>query len=178
MSATLSHDTQPQSIGHWPQPPVYVPEPLPTTISREDRTVLLAMHAVLTFGAIISIPLIPVTPDSRVFLDLAVVALIAVPGVLLAAFASPGRTWWAVAGPMVAATYLWLPSATYGSIYADAHPLSIIALVVFAPLVHLSAPLLLLGRAQARPWPLVGMAFGVIASPAVVYASVAYPLVA
>lgn len=176
MTTTLDHNTTNPYVKHWPQ--LYATEPVPTTISREDRTVLLTMHAVLTFGLIVSLPLIPVTPDARVFLDLGLVAFIATPGILLAAFATPGRAWWAVAGPMVAAMYLWLPSATLGSIYADAHIVSIVALIVFAPLMHVIAPLMVLGRSQARPWQLAGYGLATVAAPAVVYASLAYPLVA
>lgn len=161
----------------WPPPPAHAPQALPKPFfAREDRTVLLAMHAMVTFGLIISVPLISAPADVQVFLGLGVAAFIALPGILLAAFRIPGSAWWAAAGPLVAATYFWLPSISSGSLYADAHLVSIVALLVFAPLFQVVAPMTLLGQRRASAWTLVLCGLGVIAAPAVVYASLAYPL--
>lgn len=177
MSTTLNRPTETQTHATWPQPPINLPSPMPPAITQLDRTILLAMHAAIAFGLIVTAPTIPATPDARVFIDLAVLAFIATPGIVMAALNVPHRNWWAAAAPLVSAAYLWLPSITSGSVYADADLISIIMLAGVAPLLSVFAPFILLGRSNAQPWTLAGYGFAVIAAPAVVYAALAYPLI-
>lgn len=161
----------------WNFPPVYVAQPPPNALSSLDRTILLAVHAVVALGIMATMPIIPATPSVRVFIDLGVLAYLAAPAVVMAACTARYRTWWAVAGPMASALYLWLPSTVSGSVYADAHILAIVALTLFAPLLSVIAPFVLLAQSDARPWTLAGYGIAVIAAPALVYASLAYPLI-
>lgn len=163
------------------------PQPAPTTwrdpttparqhLTAQDLTTLLTMHALAVFGLILVAPLAATTPDARVFFDLSLVALIATPGILMAAFDTPGRTGWTTAGTLVSIAYLWLPNAALGSIYAHAEPLSIGAIVLLTPILNVIAPLILLGRSRADSVTLVWYGLAAILAPSAVYAALVYPM--
>lgn len=183
MSTTLNHPTPTDwttetTQNGWNFPPVHVPRRLPNALNSLDRTILLTIHAVVALGIMATMPIIPATPGARVLIDLGVLAYLAVPAVVMAACKTRHRTWWAVVGPMASALYLWLPSTAAGSVHADAHIVAIVGLATIAPLLNVIAPFILIAQSDARPWPLAGYGFAALGATGLVYASVAYPVVA
>lgn len=183
MSTTLNRPTT-ENWAPWSQDyprtgqvPVYTVPPQPGTLSNLDRTILLAAHAMIALVTMAIVPVLQVTPSARVFIDLGVLAYLATPAIIMAAFRTPHRTWWVVAAPLISAFYLWLPSAVAGSVYADAHILAITALTVFAPVLNVVAPLMMIAQSDARPWPLAAYGIAAIAAPGIVYAALSYPLI-
>lgn len=160
----------------WTFPPIYTIEPRPATLSALDRKILLTIHAVTAVALMATIPVLTLDPNVRAYIDLAVLTYITIPAILMAGLDAPARSWWAVASPIVSALYLWLPSAATGSVYVEAHSLSIVALALFAPMVSALAPFVLFARTTAGPWTLAGYGTALLAAPGIVYASLAYPL--
>lgn len=182
MSTTLNHHAHEwnteRTPNGWNFPPIYtVPEP-PSTLTALDRKILLTLHAIGAFIIMAAVPLTTIDPNLRVGMDLAVIAYLVVPAIIMAGTSVPGRTWWTIAAPLVSALYLWLPSTAAGSVHADAHIVAIVGLATIAPLLNVIAPFILIAQSDARPWPLAGYGLAALGATGLVYASVAYPVVA
>lgn len=181
MSTTLNRPTYDWTAettpNGWNFPPVYTVPEAPASLSALDRRILLATHALGAFVLMSTIPMAAVSADMRVVLDLAVIAYLVIPGIVMAALNTPGREWWTIAAPLVSALYLWLPSTAAGSVHVDAHLLLVVGLATFAPVLNVIAPFVLLAQSNARPWTLAGYGLAAVGAVGLVYASIAYPVV-
>lgn len=176
MSTTLTQPT-PDTLGTTEG----APGARPQALSSADGSALLATHALVVLAFALLTPALVVSPDQRAYADLLLLALIAVPAIVLATQRSPHRMWWVVGAPLASAAYLWLPSITGGSVYAEASAVALSALLVFGPLFSVAAPLIVLwhvlpGHQGASAAFLVGCGLAGVMAPALVYAALVYPL--
>jgi len=145
-------------------------------VTQRDRAIMLTLHAVYALLAMAALPFVPMSADTRALVDMGLIVYLAIPAIIMAAFHTPGRTWWVALAPVVTAAYLWLPSSAAGSLYMDTDPKILLPMMVFAPLAHMVAPMVLLGRSQVGVRDVLGYGVAVIAAPALIYVALVVPM--